>query len=135
MPETPPNNTPPPGDPNLIPPVRMSMEQALDKINVLEAQNKIIASELEATKQERDQANSVLNAQIRAKYMDKLRAIGTLPETTLQRMSNDQLENEIAVLERNKRSNPKSILFSADQANRNEGLIDLYSERIKRGRD
>ena len=46
------------------------MEQALDKINVLEAQNKIITSELEATKQERDQANSVLNAQIRAKYME-----------------------------------------------------------------
>jgi hypothetical protein len=113
----------------------MSMEQALDKINVLEAQNKIITAELTAAKSERDQANSVLNAQIRAKYMDKLRAIGTLPETTLHRMSNDQLENEIAVLERNKRSNPKSILFSADQANRNEGLIDLYTERVKRGRD
>jgi len=81
------------------------MEQALDKINVLEAQNKIVTAELTAAKSERDQANSVLNAQIRAKYMDKLRAIGTLPETVLHRMSNDQLENEIAVLERNKRSN------------------------------
>ncbi len=135
MPENPPNNNPAAGEPNLLPPARMSMEQALDKINVLEAENKVIAAELEATKQERDQANSVLNAQIRAKYMDKLRAIGTLPETVLHRMSNDQLKNEIAVLERNKRSNPKSILFSADQANRNEGLIDLYSERVKRGRD
>ena len=134
MPENPPSNNPPAGEPNLIAPVRMSMEQALDKINVIEAANKRISEELEAVQRERDQANSVLNAQVLAKYMDKLRAIGTLPEATLHRMSNDQLENEIEVLERNKRSNPKSIMFSADQE-QNNGLIDLYGERMKRGRE
>ncbi len=132
MPETPPTNNPPTGEPNIIPPVRMSMEQALDKINVLESERKVIETELTKVKIERDQANSVLYAQVRANYLNKARALTQIPETTLHKMGNDELESVVKLAEQIKRPNPKSIMFSADQSNPNENLIDLYSERIKR---
>ncbi len=132
MPETPPTNNPPAGEPNMIPPVRMSMEQALDKINVLETEKKAIETELTKAKSERDQANSVLYAQVRANYLNKARALTQIPETTLHKMGNDELESVVKLAEQIKRPNPKSIMFSADQSNPNENLIDLYSERIKR---
>ena len=132
MPENPPSNTPTAGEPNLLPPVRMSMEQALDKINVLEAENKVIAAELTVAKSERDQANSVIYAQVRAGYLNKARALTQIPEAQLHKMGNDELESVVKLAEQIKRPNPKSIMFSADQPN--EGLLDLYSERIKRGK-
>ena len=132
MPETPSINNPPAGEPNVIPPVRMSMEQALDKINVLEAENKVIAAELKVAKGERDQANSVLYAQVRASYLNKARALTQIPESQLHKMGNDELESVVKLAEQIKRPNPKSIMFSADQSN--EGLLDLYNERIKRGK-
>ena len=132
MPENPPSNTPPAGEPNLLPPVRMSMEQALDKINVLEAENKVIAAELTVAKSERDQANSVIYAQVRAGYLNKARALTQIPEAQLHKMGNDELESVVKLAEQIKRPNPKSIMFSADQPN--EGLLDLYTERIKRGK-
>ncbi len=110
----------------------MSMEQALDKINVLEAENKVIAAELTVAKSERDQANSVIYAQVRASYLNKARALTQIPESQLHKMGNDELESVVKLAEQIKRPNPKSIMFSADQTN--EGLLDLYSERIKRGR-
>ncbi len=135
MPETPPTNNPPAGEPNLIPPVRMSMEQALDKINVLEAEKKAIAAELNIAKSERDQANSVLYAQVRANYLNRARALTQIPETTLHKMGNDELESVVKLAELIKRPNPKSIMFASDQSSPNDVLIDLYSERTKRGRD
>ncbi len=47
------------------------MEEALDKINLLEASRKAAEAELENVKKERDQANSVLSAQVRAAYLQK----------------------------------------------------------------
>ena len=132
MPENPPSNNPAAGEPTLLTPVRMSMEQALDKINVLEAENKVIAAELTVAKSERDQANSVIYAQVRAGYLNKARALTQIPESQLHKMGNDELESVVKLAEQIKRPNPKSILFSADQPN--EGILDLYSERIKRGR-
>ncbi len=108
------------------------MEQALDKINILEAEKKVIEVELAKAKSERDQANSVLYAQVRAKYLDKARALTQIPEATLHKMGNDELESVVKLAEQIKRPNPKSIMFSADQANPNEGLIDLYTERTRR---
>ena len=135
MPETPPSTNSPAGEPNLIPPVRMSIEQALDRINILEAENKTIEAELTKAKTERDQANSVLYAQVRASYLNKARALTQIPETQLHKMGNDELESIVKLAEQIKRPNPKSIMFSADHSNPNDGLIDLYSERVKRGRD
>lgn len=115
------------------PAVRMSIDEALDKINTLEDATKQLQSELDVTKQERDQANSVLNAQIRASFLREARATLSIPETQLQKMGNDELETVLKNAKLIKHPNPKSILFSADQEE-NSGLIDLYSERIKRGR-
>ncbi len=63
-------NVAPPAEP-VIPLIRMSMEDALDKINVLEASHKTVEAELEKVKKERDQANSVLSAQVRAAHLQR----------------------------------------------------------------
>jgi hypothetical protein len=46
-------------------------------------------------------------------------------------MGNDELESIVRLAEQIKRPNPKSIMFNAD-SNPNEGLIDLYGERMKK---
>ena len=113
----------------MMPLVRMSLDEALDKINVLEASTKALDIQLKQVTEERNQANSVLHAQVRASFLNKARALTQIPETSLHKMGNDELES--IVKEQIKRPNPKSIMFSAD-SNRNEGLIDLYSERMKK---
>ncbi len=106
------------------------MEEALDKINLLEVSRKAAEAELEIVKKERDQANSVLSAQVRASYLQKARNLTSIPETQLHKMGNDELETVVKLAEQMKRPNPKSIMFQADT---NESdLIDLYSERFKR---
>jgi hypothetical protein len=117
--------------PNIMPLVRMSLDEALDKINVLEASTKALDVQLKQVTEERNQVNSVLTAQVRAAFLNKARALTQIPETSLHKMGNDELESIVKLAEQIKRPNPKSIMFSAD-SNRNEGLIDLYGERIKK---
>jgi hypothetical protein len=129
MPDNNPQTNAGPAEP-VIPVVRMSMEEALDKINLLEASRKAAEAELEKVKKERDQGNSVLSAQVRAAYLQKARSLTSIPETQLHKMGNDELETVVKLAEQMKRPNPKSIMFQADT---NESdLIDLYSERFKR---
>jgi hypothetical protein len=116
---------------NMTPLVRMSLDEALDKINVLEANTKTLDIQLKQVTEERNQANSVLHAQVRASFLNKARALTQIPETSLHKMGNDELESIVKLAEQIKRPNPKSIMFSAD-SNRNEGLIDLYGERMKK---
>lgn len=116
---------------NMTPLVRMSLDEALDKINVLEANTKTLDIQLKQVTDERNQANSVLHAQVRASFLNKARALTQIPETQLHKMGNDELESIVKLAEQIKRPNPKSIMFSAD-SNRNEGLIDLYGERMKK---
>jgi ABC-type uncharacterized transport system ATPase subunit len=119
----------------ILPQARMSLVDALDKINILEAAHKNVTDELAKVRSERDQANSVLDAQIRATYLNKVRGISNIPETQLQKMSTHDLENLVQSNEMLKHNNPKSIQFAVDEPNRDEGLIDLYSERLKRRRE
>lgn len=116
---------------NMTPLVRMSLDEALDKINVLEANTKTLDIQLKQVTDERNQANSVLHAQVRASFLNKARGLTQIPETSLHKMGNDELESIVKLAEQIKRPNPKSIMFSAD-SNRNEGLIDLYGERMKK---
>ena len=116
---------------NTNPLVRMSLDEALDKINVLEASTKALDVQLKQVTDERNQANSVLHAQVRASFLNKARALTQIPETSLHKMGNDELESIVKLAEQIKRPNPKSIMFNAD-SNRNEGLIDLYGERMKK---
>ena len=116
---------------NMTPLVRMSLDEALDKINVLEANTKTLDIQLKQVTEERNQANSVLHAQVRASFLNKARALTQIPETQLHKKGNDELESIVKLAEQIKRPNPKSIMFSAD-SNRNEGLIDLYGERMKK---
>jgi hypothetical protein len=109
----------------------MSVDQALDKINVLEANSKVLEMKLKQVTGELGEANSVLHGQVRALFLNKARALTQIPETQLQKMGNDELENIVKLAEQIKRPNPKSIMFSAD-ANPNEGIIDLYGERMKK---
>ncbi len=129
MPDTNPQTNAPPSEP-VIPLVRMSMEEALDKINLLEVSRKAAEAELEKVKKERDQANSVLSAQVRAAYLQKARILTSIPESQLHKMGNDELETVVKLAEQMKRPNPKSIMFQADTSE--SDLIDLYSERFKR---
>jgi hypothetical protein len=117
--------------PNIMPLVRMSLDEALDKINVLEASTKALDVQLKQVTEERNQVNSVLTAQVRAAFLNKARALTQIPETSLHKMGNDELESIVKLAEQIKRPNPKSIMFNAD-SNRNEGLIDLYGERMKK---
>ena len=116
---------------NMTPLVRMSLDEALDKINVLEANTKTLDIQLKQVTEERNQANSVLHAQVRASFLNKARGLTQIPETQLHKMGNDELESIVKLAEQIKRPNPKSIMFSAD-SNPNEGLIDLYGERMKK---
>ena len=111
--------------------VRMTLDEALDKINVLEASTKTLDIQLKQVTEERNQANSVIHAQIRASFLNKARGLTQIPETSLQKMGNDELESIVKLAEQIKRPTPKSIMFNAD-SNRNEGLIDLYGERMKK---
>ncbi len=129
LPDNPSQSNVSPAEP-IIPLVRMSMEEALDKINLLEASRKNAEAELEKVKKERDQANSVLSAQVRACYLQKARNLTSIPETQLHKMGNDELETVVKLAEQMKRPNPKSIMFQADTSE--SDLIDLYSERFKR---
>ena len=117
--------------PNIMPLVRMSLDEALDKINVLEASTKALDVQLKQVTEERNQVNSVLTAQVRAAFLNKARVLTQIPETSLHKMGNDELESIVKLAEQIKRPNPKSIMFNAD-SNRNEGLIDLYGERMKK---
>ncbi len=130
LPDNPSQSNVSPAEP-VIPLVRMSMEEALDKINLLDASRRAAEAELEKVKKERDQANSVLSAQVRAAYLQKARGLTHFAETQLQKMGNDELEKVIKIAELVKQPNPKSIMLTAD-SNENEGLIDLFSERFKR---
>jgi hypothetical protein len=112
-------------------PVRLSIAEALDKITVYEAENKELKINLQKVTNERDQANSVLDAQIRAGYLQKLRGISNLPENKLTAMPTNQLETLLKSSEVLKHSNPKSIMFGNDDASQNDPL-DLYKERISR---
>ena len=116
---------------NTNPLVRMTLDEALDKINVLEASTKTLDIQLKQVTEERNQANSVIHAQIRASFLNKARGLTQIPETSLHKMGNDELESIVRLAEQIKRPNPKSIMFNAD-SNRNEGLIDLYGERMKK---
>jgi hypothetical protein len=133
-----PETSPPPASPQpaspQTDPVRMSIAEALDALNIVREERDAISKELTSVKAERDQANSVLDGQVRAEYLKKIRGISSIPETTLQKMGNKDLENLINSSEMLKHSNPKSIMFATDDANQNEGVIDLYSERMKRKR-
>ena len=117
--------------PNMTSLVRMSLDEALDKINVLEASTKALDVQLKQVTEERNQVNSVLTAQVRAAFLNKARVLTQIPETSLHKMGNDELESIVKLAEQIKRPNPKSIMFNAD-SNRNEGLIDLYGERMKK---
>ncbi len=129
MPDSTPQLNPAPAEP-MIPLVRMSMEEALDKINLLEASRRNAEAELEKVKKERDQANSVLSAQVRAGYLQKARSLTSIPESQLHKMGNDELESVVKLAEQIKRPNPKRIIFDADAQTPSEGLIDLYNERV-----
>lgn len=130
MPETT-NNQNPPAPEAQTPPVRMTIDQALDQVNVLTSEKEKLAKSLDIVTKERDQANSVLNAQVHATLMNKARNLTMFPETVLAKMGNDELENVVKLAELIKRPTMKSIKFGADTQNPNDGLIDLYSERIK----
>jgi hypothetical protein len=109
----------------------MTIDQALDQVNVLTSEKEKLAKSLDIVTKERDQANSVLNAQVHATLMNKARNLTMFPETVLAKMGNDELENVVKLAELIKRPTMKSIKFGADTQNPNDGLIDLYSERIK----
>lgn len=119
--------------PPVIPQVRMTLADALDKINVLETSNKAAADELVKVKNERDQANGVLDAQIRASFLQKVRNISNIPEVQLQKMTTHDLESLVQANEQLSHGRPKSIMLGNDDANTHDpGLIDLYTERLKR---
>jgi hypothetical protein len=130
MPETT-NNQNPPAPEAQTPPVRMTIDQALDQVNVLTSEKEKLAKSLDIVTKERDQAKRVLNAQVHATLMNKARNLTMFPETVLAKMGNDELENVVKLAELIKRPTMKSIKFGADTQNPNDGLIDLYSERIK----
>ena len=130
MPETTNNQNPPAPDAQ-TPPVRMTIDQALDQVNVLTSEKEKLAKSLDIVTKERDQANSVLNAQVHAALMNKARNLTMFPETVLAKMGNDELENVVKLADLIKRPTMKSIKFGADTQERNEGLIDLYTERMK----
>jgi hypothetical protein len=94
--------------PNIMPLVRMSLDEALDKINVLEASTKALDVQLKQVTEERNQVNSVLTAQVRAAFLNKARALTQIPETQLHKMGNDELESIVKLAEQIKRPNPKS---------------------------
>ena len=75
-----------------MPLVRMSLDEALDKINVLEASTKALDVQLKQVTEERDQANSVLNAQVHATLMNKARNLTMFPETSLQKWETTNLK-------------------------------------------
>jgi hypothetical protein len=109
----------------------MSIADALNKINVLQEKLEAKDTELKAVKFERDEANSVLDGQVRASLIKKARDLNLAPESQLARMNTGQLEHDIGVVERQKHTNPKSIMFSTDAPGKEDNL-DLYSERMKR---
>jgi hypothetical protein len=115
-------------------PVRLSIAEALDKIAFYEAKNKELETTLKKTTDERDQANSVLDGQVRANYLAKLRGISNLPEQKLVAMPTNQLETLLKSAEVLKHNNPKSIIFGNDDASGNYDPLDLYKEHMEKRR-
>jgi len=111
-------------------PVRMSISDALNAVNLLKNEVAELKKINEKVSRERDQANAVLYGQVRAKLLQQARAKTIIPENELQEMGNDALENVLKVVEVSK-GNPKSVLFGADRDESN-GTIDLYTERQNR---
>ena len=58
--------------PNMMPLVRMSLDEALDKINVLEASTKALDIQLKQVTEERNQANSVLTLKYELHFSTRL---------------------------------------------------------------
>ena len=73
----------------------MTIDQALDQVNILTSEKERLAKSLDIVTKERDQANSVLNAQVHATLMNKARNLTMFPETVLAKMGNDELENVV----------------------------------------
>lgn len=111
-------------------PVRMSISDALNTVNLLKNEVAELKKINEKISRERDQANAVLHGQVRANLLQQARAKTTIPESKLQEMGNDALETVLQAVEVSK-GNPKSVLFGADRDESN-GTIDLYTERQNR---
>ena len=101
--------------PNVMPLVRMSLDEALDKINVLEANTKTLDTQLKQVTEERNQVNSVLTAQVRAAFLNKARTLTQIPETSLHKMGNDELESIVKLAEQIKRLTPRALCLVQTQ--------------------
>jgi hypothetical protein len=120
-------------EPDVPSAVTLTIDQALDKINVLEGRLEKVDMELQKTVQERDHYAGVVTAQVRAELLKRARKVTKLNEPALQAMSNDEIKQTLHILEiAGKAGGDKSIIFNGDSADEDgtPARFDLYTKRM-----